>query len=75
MGCSVGLNSPHILSTELVLTEHAMREMFLPFWYLDIPHNSIGSLEDPVKWQLVYNKILEFLGEQLEFSLNFCATG
>ena len=41
-----------------------MREMFLPFWYLDIPHNSIGQLEDPAKWQLVCNKILEFLGEQ-----------
>jgi hypothetical protein len=55
--------------------EHAMREMFLPFWYLDIPHNSIGSLEDAAKWQLVCNKILEFLGEQLELSLNFNATG
>ena len=31
---------------------------------LDIPHNSIGPLEDPAKKQMVYDKILEFLGEQ-----------
>jgi hypothetical protein len=32
---------------------------------LDIPHNSVGVLEDPVKKQIVYNKILEFLEEKL----------
>jgi pimeloyl-ACP methyl ester carboxylesterase len=31
---------------------------------LDIPHNSIGPLEDPEKRQIVYEKMLEFFGEQ-----------
>ena len=30
---------------------------------LEIPHNSVGVLEDPVKKQIVYGKILEMLGE------------
>jgi hypothetical protein len=31
---------------------------------LDIPHTSIGPLEDPAKKQLVYDKIMELLEEQ-----------
>jgi hypothetical protein len=31
---------------------------------LDIPHNSVDPAADPAKKQLVYDKILELLGEK-----------